>query len=106
MLAAERGNLQFCSILIDVLTPEQKHACDKKGRNALALAIQNSHLHVADFLIQNGFDPAVKLPPPHAWNLLFLAVASKNDKTVEYCMQLGISPLEEDGVGEKRWSEQ
>lgn len=97
-MAAERGNLQLCTVLIEVLTPEQKFVSDKKGRNALALAIQNSHLHVAEFLIQNGFDPAVKLPPPHGWNLLFLAVTSKNDKTVKYCLDLGISPLDEDAV--------
>lgn len=94
MLAADRGNLQLCSIMFDLLTAEQRRVCDNHGRNALALAIQSSHLNVADFLIENGFDPFFKLPPPLSWNLLFFAIRTKDDNTVKYCLHLGISPLE------------
>lgn len=74
-------------------------AVDKSGRNALIHAINSSHIHVADFLISNyGFDPSVKLPPPHEWNLLFFAVNTKNDTVVKYCLEKGVSPLEDNSV--------
>lgn len=98
-MAADRGNLQICQLLMERLSKESTHVVDKLGRDALVLAINSSHLHVADYLIQDSnFDPAVKLPPPHGWNLLYFAVHTKNDSVVKYCLEKGVSPCEEDLV--------
>ena len=60
------------------------------------LAVNASHLHIADFLIHTlHFDPFQKLPEPHGWNLLFFAINTKSDTVVKYCLEKGISPLEE-----------
>ena len=68
------------------------------GRNALVLAISNTHVHVAAYLITKGFSSQFKSPAPREWNLLFFAIATKNEPTVKFCLEQGISPLETCGV--------
>ena len=99
LLAASRGYLQLCSVLMDHMTSEQIQAVDKHGRNALVLAISNTHVHVASFLITKGFSSQFKSPAPREWNLLFFAVATKSEPVVKFCLEQGISPLETCGVG-------
>lgn len=55
------------------------------------LAIQNGHLAVAQWLLQQGFKSDYRLPP-REYTLLHLAVLANNETTVKFCMDLGISP--------------
>ena len=63
------------------------------------LAISNSQLEAANLLLQNGFSPFTTLPLPRGWSLLFFAVASKNPATVQFCLDLGLSPCFRASVG-------
>lgn len=55
------------------------------------LAIANSQLSVASFLIEHGFDSTVTLSS-RGWNLLFFAIGTKKKEVVQYCLDLGLSP--------------
>ena len=63
------------------------------------LAVSNSQLEVATMLLQNGFSPFATLPLPRGWSLLFFAAASKNPATVQFCLNLGLSPCFRASVG-------
>lgn len=56
------------------------------------LAITGNRLNIAQLLIRNGFDPFVTIPAPRGWNLLYFAVATKELATVQFCLDLGLSP--------------